>query len=68
MWLSQQDKQAGRTGAAVVYPQALFLLMGPLEQVILWTGAQEKAEWEMGGVEESRACRAVSTLDEKVKL
>lgn len=37
-------KQAGRAGAAVVYPQALFLLLSPLEPVILWTGAQEKAE------------------------
>lgn len=29
----------------------MFLLLGPLEPVILWTGAQEKAEWKRGGVE-----------------
>ena len=35
-------RQAGRAGAAVLYPQAAFLLLGPLEPVILWTGAQQK--------------------------
>lgn len=34
----------------VLYLQAVFFLLGPLEPVILWTGAQEKAEWERGGV------------------
>lgn len=56
----QEGRQAGRAGAAVLCPQAPFLFLGPLEPVILWTGAQEKAEWEKGGVGEPRAWRAVS--------
>ncbi|TNN28862.1 hypothetical protein EYF80_060990 [Liparis tanakae] len=35
--------------SASLYPQAAFLLLGPLALVILWTDAQEKAEWERGG-------------------
>lgn len=42
--------QAGRAVTAVLSLQAAFLLLGPLKPVILWTGAQEKAEQERGGV------------------
>lgn len=41
---------AARAGAAVLYLQTAFLPLCPLEPVTLWTGAQEKAEWERGGV------------------
>lgn len=43
-------RQAGRAEAAVLYLQSMFLLLGPLEPVILWTRAQAKAEWKRGGV------------------
>lgn len=49
-WLVPACSETGWTGAAVLYLQATFFLSGPLKPVILWTGAQEKAEWERGGV------------------
>lgn len=59
-FVSQQaGGQAGKAGAAVLYPQAVFLL-GPLEPVILWTGAQQKGRVGEGRSGEPRAWRAVS--------
>lgn len=45
--------QTGRSGAGagVLCLQSVFLLLGPLEPVILWTRAQAKDEKKRGGVE-----------------
>lgn len=53
-------RQASRQAGLELYLQAVFLLLGPLEPVILWTGAQEKGRVREGRSEEPRAWRAVS--------
>lgn len=65
----QAGRQACRAGAAVLYPQAASLLLGPLEPVTLWTWAQEKAERESGGVGSLvPGVPSLCTGEEKVEL